>query len=452
MLKKLIPKRLKGLNRNIVLAGTLAVVLVLIGGSVFILSRSNKNSQSNSSQNAANLETAAATKGKITVIEGTVEIKGQNDWSKAQKDQEVDPGTSIRTTGAASRAEIKLEDGSAIRIDASTEITFETLTKSRVVIEQHSGYIYNRVMPIEARTYVVHTENAQFQAAGTAFRTSSSGDEEAVEVFQSTVRETSLNLQAKEGEKLTVINNSDPSLDDKIQKLDIEQIKKDPFIIWNKSLDQKDENFKNDLGFLSDFDGPKIEITNPAGESSIDVSENESKGTVQISGTTEKGVKLTVQSKSIAGSSPIDVTVDGSGGFTTPSIDGALGRSVFEFIATDKAGNKTTTNVSYNFNKKVVTQESGIQLTATDAGDTINFQWSLTGLTTPDGVALLYSRTNNVTYPNGTNNRKISSGNTYSFKKSDLKKGSTYYFKVCRYNEDTADCDIHSNEVSLEIK
>ena len=453
MLKKYIPKRLQNLNRSVILAGSLAVILIIIGAGALITSRSHPKNNANSSQKVSELETAPATKGTLTIIEGTVEVKSQNDWTKAQKDQEITVGTSLRTTGASSRAEVKLEDGSVVRIDAGTEINFETLTKARIVIEQSSGYVYNRVTPQEGRTYIVHTENAQFQAAGTAFRTVNSGDEEAVEVYQSFVRETSVNLQTQEGERLAVKNRADPSKEEKIEKLDIERLKKDPFIIWNRGLDQKDDTFKNQLGFLADFEAPTIKITNPADGATIEVGENDTKGSVEISGSVEKGSKLTVQSKSISGSTPVEVTVDGSGNFTTPSIDAALGRSVFEFVATDKAGNKTTTNVSFTFNKKATAQESSITLTAQDKTDSIDFSWTLTGLSTPDGVALVYGRSSGVIYPNGTNNKKIPSGTTYTFKKpSDWKKGSTYYFKVCRYSEDNAGCDVHSNEVSVEIK
>lgn len=452
MLKKYIPKRLKSLNRNLVLAGSLAFILVLTGGIVYALSRSHSSDSSNTAQEVTEIETAPSTKGTLTIVEGTVETKGQGDWEKAQKDQEIIPGMSVRTTGASSRAEIKLEDGSAVRVDAGTEVKFEALTKARVVIEQVRGYVYNRVTPSEGRTYVVHTANAQFQAAGTAFRTINSGDEEAVEVYQSTVRETSLNLQAQEGEKLTVENQADPSKQKKIEKIDIEQLKKDPFIVWNKNLDQKDDAFKNELGFLGDFDGPIIKVTSPTDGTTIEVGENDSKGSVEITGTVDKGSKMTVLSKSISGSTPVEITVDSNGSFTTPKLDAALGRSVFELVATDKVGNKTTANVSFTFNKKAAAQESSISLTASDNDDSIAFTWTLTGLSTPDGVALVYSRSNNVMYPNGTSNKKITDGNTYSFNKSELKKGSTYYFKVCRYIEESAGCDVHSNEVSLEIK
>lgn len=451
MLKKFIPKKLRKLNRNLVLAGSLAVILLVTGAVAFGLSRSKTGNQSDSAQEIAEIETAETTKGKITIVEGVVDVKLQNDWEKATIDQEIVPGTSIRSTGAASRAEVKLEDGSAVRIDANTEIKFETLTESRIVIDQHSGYVFNRVIPSEGRTYVVHTEKAQFQAAGTAFRTIRTGDEEAVEVFHSAVRETTLNLQAQEGEKLTIENNVDDSKNKKVEKLDIEALKKDAFIVWNKELDLKDDAYKKDLGFLGDFDGPKLTITNPVEGSTIEVGENDTKGTVQISGTVDKGSKLTVQSKSIGGSTPTEVTVDASGNFTTGVLDAALGRSVFEFTATDSSGNKTTTNVSFTFNKKAIVSQSSISLTLNSGGDSLKFGWILDGLTTPDGIQLVYGKNASPSMEEaGVTKVKVASGNAYDLK-TKLQKG-IYHFRVCRYNAASDTCDIYSNDVSTEVK
>lgn len=451
MLKKFIPKKLRKLNRNIILAGALAGILLVTGITALVLSRSHSNTQPGSAEEVSEIETAASTKGTLSILEGVVELKTQNDWEKAQKDQEVSAGSSLRTTGAASRAEVKLQDGSVIRIDANTEIKFETLTESRIVIEQLSGYAYNRVIASESRTYTLHTKNGQYQAAGTAFRTIFSGDEEAVEVYHSSVRETSLNLQAQQGEKLTVENNVDPSKNEKVEKLDIEQLKKDNFIIWNKDLDLKDDLFKNELGFLADFEGPKLKITDPAEGASIEVGENETKASLQISGTVDKGSKLTVQSKSIGGSAPIDVTVDESGNFTTGAVEAALGRSVFEFVATDKSGNKSTTNVSYNFNKKASVSQSSISLTLDSSSDPFKFGWILEGLTTPDGVKLVYGKTASPsTGGAGVTEVKITSGNSYELK-TKLQKG-TYHFRVCRYNAGSDSCDVYSNDVMTEVK
>lgn len=452
MLKKFIPKKLRKLNRNILLASSLAIILIVTAGTAILLSKNKSNSNSTSNQTVSEIETAPTTKGSLTLYQGVAEVKSSNDWEPAKKDFEISPGMSVRTTGAASRAEITLEDGSVVRIDANTEIKFETLTASRVVIEQLSGYVYNRVLPSESRTFTIHTKNAQFQAAGTAFRTIYSGDEEAVEVYQSSVRETNLNLQAQEGEKLTVVNAVNPSKNEKVEKLSIETIKKDPFIVWNKELDLKVDKFKSSMGYLADFDGPPIKFTSPIEESTIEVGENDTKGTVQISGTTDKGAKLTVQSKSIAGSAPTEVAVDASGNFTTNMIDAALGRSVFEFVATDRVGNATTANVSFNFNKKATVSQSSISLTLDDnddTGDSIKFGWVLDGLTTPDGVMLVYGKSASPTLGNAEK-VKVATGNSYELKTKSLK--GTYHFRVCRYIENSDSCDVYSNDETSEIK
>lgn len=446
-------KNLKKLSKNTVLASSLIAILVIVGAWAFLF---NKNSDNEIAQNGqeevSSLETAPAMGAIVSYIEGSVEYKDEKGtWMPASTDTSLVSGTGLKTTGATSRAIVLLDDGSAVRLDANTEVVFESLTMSRVVIAQESGHLYNRVTPSDSRDYIVGTEEAQFQSAGTAFRTIANGDEEAVEVYQSSVKETSTNLSANEGEKLIIKNFVNPDKDETKEKIDIENLKKDTFITWNKEQDLKDPNFKSALGFLGDFDGPKIEITEPGVGSTIEMASDSQSGSTSIKGKTDNGSKLTVQSKSQSGSTPVDVVVNDDGSFDTGQLTAPIGNSVFEFVASDKVGNKTTLSVKYVFKRKVVVQTQGITLSIDTESDDdeIILTWTLDGITTPEGVKVVYSKDTNPTFEDSNDKRVyVETGITTKIDKSEIGT-KPYYFRVCRYT--SSECDVYSNEVKVEL-
>jgi hypothetical protein len=448
--------RYKQLNkkqrRNITLASSLSAILVLVGVWALTFSSSTTNSdqlaKNEDTTQVNDLKTVPAMGAVLTYKEGVVEVKNElGEWSNAPMDAEFSSGMGVRTTGAASRAIVLLDDGSVVRLDANTEVTFESLTQSKVIIAQESGYLYNRVVKAESRTYIVSSESAQYQSVGTAFRTIATGDEEAVEVYQSSIKETSTNLTAAEGEKLIIKDANEPGKNETKEKIDIERVKEDAFIKWNREQDQKDPNFKSSLGFLSDFDGPKIDISEPAVGSSIEVPADQVRGSISVKGKTEAGATLTVQSKSLSGSSPQNVTVQQDGSFETGSLEVPVGTAILEFIATDKKGNKTTQSASYTVKRKTVTQEQGIVLTIDSSAESkIKLSWGLVGIATPDGVKLVVSKDAEPTFPEDSK-EYVESGSSRELKKSDYTDG-TYYFRVCRYNKTTGACDIYSNSVN----
>jgi len=134
----------------------------------------------------------------------------------------------------------------------------------------------------------------------------------------------------------------------------------------------------------------------------------------------------------------------------TPALPVSVGNSVFEFIAKDRTGNKTQLNVSYTIARKSATQNSGIALTLSETADKVELKWGLIGLTTPDGVKVLFSEASNPKFPDSSSiyEKKNQSA---SFKKSEFGGGKTYYFKVCRFNKDKNTCDSYSNEVTITI-
>lgn len=445
-------------SRNTKLAISLGAILVLVAFLSFLFTRSNKPTEvAEEPQEIVQIETADEMLITVSLIEGTLEYKTtETDWQVAEVDQTIQVGTMLRTVGAISRAVLALEDQSEVRMDANSGIEFISTTTSRIIIKHSDGYLYNRIIENPDRDYIVETENAQFESVGTAFRTISTGDEEAVEVYQGQVKEVKSNNTVNSGEKL-VIELDGQDVRSKVEDLDVNDLKDDEFIEWNKKLDSENDLFKNSLGFLSDFDGPSLNITDPKPSSTINVAEGETP-TVTFKGSTEQGTKLIVQSKSVSGSKQLDVAVKDNGSFETPKLTGAFGNSVFEFIATDRRGNETKQNVTITFSRQTGTQEQGIVLTgSSNTSNIISLQWGLVGLTTPDGVRVVYSNASSTpSYPND-DFLPVSSGDSITIDPAsgnntiDDSEQSTYNFRVCRYISATNSCDQYSNAISIEI-
>lgn len=455
---KKIGRRISRFDRNTKLALSLVIVLVIVGTWALVFSKKNNTSLASivgNDRSATERTESPTMKATLTYIEGVVEQKNERgEWSTATQDNSFINGTGLRTSGASSRAVVSFEDGSEIRLDASTEVSFERLSQDQVTIKQDSGYIYSRVTGSSSRKFNVITTNAQYESLGTAFRTSASGDEEAVEVFQSTVSETTSNKSAGEGQKLIVKSNARPEKNGTIEQIDIENLKKDQFIVWNRERDQKSDTFKSNLGYLKDFDGPTIDITEPTEGSSIDVENGATASKVNIKGKTEPKTTLTVQSKSVSGGSVVTVTVKDDGSFETGELDGIVGSSVFEFLAKDRVGNKTTKTVTFVFKRPVSVQEQGITLTAakSEKKRTVTLSWSLVGISTPDGVHILM--TDNGLKPTESDiYKEITKASTSSFDISydALDSSKTYNFVVCRYLNDQDKCDEFSNRASITL-
>ena len=450
-------KKFNGLYPGFKLAIALVLVLVLVGFSMIAFTGSGTEELANEEpQEVAEIETADAIGASVTYTEGTLQVLNEeNVWVDAEDDLQPTEGTKLRTVGATSRAVITFDEGSALRIDANSEVELERVVANRIEIHHIAGYTYNRVTPSESRTYIVFSEDAQYEALGTAFKTATTGDEQSVEVYHSSVKETNTNLTPTEGEKLIVKSEVSPGDDGTIKDIDIELLKQDPFITWNKNLDEQDENFKDLLGYLSDFDAPEIIINSAADGDIVLLDSSANEGTTTFSGSTERGATLTVESKSQSGAAPVEVGVDGSGNFTTPLLSAPIGDAVFTFEVKDRVGNIATKNIRITFQRKSapVASVNAIVLNGSlnDDDDKVELSWTLSGeLIAPDGVKVLFDDNSGLSYPQDSETL-VNSGNSYSIKTSKLDKGETNYFRVCVYDADKDECTKYSNELSIAI-
>ena len=441
------------LNKTTVLAGSLALILLIVGITAFAMTRSEEVEESESVvvvEDEKPVELGAA----IIIDEGTLEIKSEetSEWQDADTTTQVGQSAELRTVGATSRAVIAFDDGSAVRLDGNSEIMIEELTTTNIEIKHISGYTYNRVLPSENIKYVVTSTEAQYEAQGTAFKTASTGDEESVEVYHSSVIETGTNKTAQEGEKLTVSNKTKPTENGTVTKLDIEAVKSDSFVQWNRDLDENDDNYKENLGFLKDVTAPTLTINKSDGEVVL-LEPSATEGTIEITGKTESGAKLTVQSKSQDGSSPIDVTVGGDGSFTTPVLTAPVGNSTFEFIAKDRTGNTTTKTLRITFQKKsqpVAGNAVSFVLSADASDSKVNISWTLSNITAPDGVEVVYGLTSNpILGAEGVESTLVSDTST-SIKYNEFSSGKNY-IKACVYDKASGTCGQYSNQATVDI-
>jgi len=454
---------IKKLNRNTLLIIVLTIILVLFGAIALVITNRGTESPINNDVVNENITKLPKSLGaKITILEGSLQTKDKKDkWIDADKTLKIVAGTAVRTIGAVSKAEVTLEDGSILRLDANTEVKFTSLNVDRVEITQASGDVYNRVIPAGKKPYIIVTAEAQYEATdNAAFMTTTAGNEETVDVFYGSVHETVTNQKPRAGEKLTVKSYVSPREAGRIKSLNIEKIKKNSFIIWNRSLDLVNTNFKNKLGFITDIKNPPITLETPKDGDTVLLDPNATEGATSFKGKTEKGASLTVRSKSQLNAKAIAVSVESDGSFATPVISAPLGSSVFEFVSKDRVGNVTIKNIRITFQRKsqpVVKDSIFLNVNLSSDKSSVDTTWAYGGLTTaPDGIQVIWSLTSissKPSYPDAVNSKLVVTGttSTIDISTSTFTSGEEYSFRVCKYNATTDTCGLYSNSVKVLI-
>jgi hypothetical protein len=341
-------------------------------------------------------------------------------------------------------------------LNGDTEVTLTAIREAEVVIMQQNGQVYSRVSPSSDGTYTVETNEGSFVALGTAFKTTSGGDEESVEVYDSSVEESTSDKNVEQGKKLYLKNVQDTSKENKIEDLDIDVVKADAFVKWCRDEDEKTDEFKDKLGFLSDITTPELNITSPANNSTVTVDADATSGSTIFKGKTEVGATLTIQSLSVSGSEPITVTVGPDGSFQSDTVTGIIGASKFEVIAKDAGGNKNKQTITITFKKKSTATTYPITLSY---GGFIDGKYQVgwttsSSFTEGDGFKVVWNTSGDPTYPtSGTkagaafyeNEDEIAALSLDASPDNDLK----YYVRVCRITG--SECDNYSNTISITV-
>ena len=229
-------------KKSYLLAAVAFTVVIIFGVVAWTLTANEDAADDVATSTIEKTETEFAS--AVTLVEGTVEssIDGET-WSAVSGGETIEVGNYVRTL-ADSRAVILLDDGSAIRLDASTRMQLTAADTSLSEVTLHSGQVYTRVVESEDRTFAVVTSHDRFEALGTAYKTSTSDGTDAVEVYQSKVMVDSDGTQVEEGNKYDTASRQKTSID-------LDTLKDDDFLQWNKQQDSQDDDFKDLLGVLN---------------------------------------------------------------------------------------------------------------------------------------------------------------------------------------------------------
>jgi hypothetical protein len=390
----------------------------------------------NNTANSSSLP--ASISGEIAYIEGQTEFRnGDNGWKAAEAGTTLVAGDSIRTFAEA-RAIINLDDGSALRLNGNSQITLAQLDPQKIVIANDSGEVYARVASLD-REFAVIAGDMKYQSLGTAYTTFNEEGVKGVKVYHSKVKvndnaEVSFEKVVSEGEEFYKQNKNNKNIEGKIDKLELSEIKKDAFALWNKDQDEKSGTKKEDLGKLGDLVAPKLTILSPKMESTTENSK------VTVKGATDLDAKIYVAGKEVANQ---------SGNFSKEvSLSAGLNKITVKVMDANGNTASQTLKVTYQVDEPTPSTgtTAGIVITSiSQVSDGLKVQWQVNGgLDVSQGFKLVYNKTGNPTYG-------VDSGAYYD-KSTDRagvvykKDGNTYYVRVCRYTG--SGCDNYSNVVS----
>ena len=460
-------KTFTGLSSNGKLVVFLSTILLLTG-IISIITVVSSQDEVREDTAINNFETQVSTltplQVKITLIDGNVSYKsssGTGEWEKASNDTEITTNDEVKTEGAGSRAILTFVNGSESRLDGDSHVKIDASTEEKIETFVQNGRTYNRVTS-DSIPYSVETSDAHYEALGTVFVVESSGDRQSIDVIESSIIETTTNNTIDQGNRYIVKSMINPSDNKKVERIEINDYKNDPFIEWNLSIDEANEEYKKKLGFLQDTEAPTIEIISPKQDEVILTASSSDTGSVQIKGKAPSATKITVTAKSISGSPTVEATIESDGSFTAPAIDSPLGLSVFELEARDRAGNISTASLRVTIQQKsapVEEEESSLLLlkSVENKNDSIYYTWYMSKDIDESQVRVLYSKTNNPTLSKNEGVKTPNKGGdspatvTASFDSGGLDK-DTYYIRMCELNEAQTECVKLSNSLSVEVK
>ncbi|MDX1765662.1 MAG: FecR domain-containing protein [Candidatus Saccharimonadales bacterium] len=419
---------MQGMGKMLWLA--LIALLIAAAGIGFLFLNRDDPVKNDSSDQSYTLGSAAV------LVEGTVEQRTPGgDWSTINVGDSLAPQTEIRT-GSDGRVVVNIDDGSAIRLDYDSEARLSSLKADNIVIDNTDGQMYSRVVASEGRTFEVSIGEAEFVSVGTAFRTLNTADQKGVETFESKVKVKSDETEVEEGKGYYTKNPDGET--DKVVDLDIEKLKDDDFIKWNKDKDGENDAYKDKLGFIGDFEGPSLKINNPPDGK---VTDNSS---IDVQGITEAGATVTINGKNV------DVQAEGE---FDHKINLEWGKNTITVIAKDANGNTTkktikVTRQSEESKEEEKPETQSITLSGevdSDKGK-IFLEWSVNNVETTKFKVVWAEPPTKPEYPSPND------GSMLVADKSAVVTGlydKTYYFRVCAYDADTGKCTLYSNKIQL---
>lgn len=447
-----------------IIAGIAVAILGLIAATIIILLRPTEPAASTNTK--AQTSTQVASQGAaITYTEGTVEYTKAGKWQPVANSPSLSAGDSVRT-GNAARTIIALDDGSAIRLDQNSEVTLTRLTVNSVVITNKTGNVYSRVTASTSRTFDVIVNDQTYTALGTAFKTTNDSSTEGVAVYHSKVSVKG-KATVEEG-KSYYLKATDTTKLDKVTDIDVNALKADAFLKWNKAEDEKETAFADKLGVLKDIDKPaEAPAQTPAPAQKPATSTTPAVGISALGAKVDNGIKVSWSTTGIDTKNGFKVAYSKSN--ATP----AYGQDSAKYV--EGSANSVTLELkdgktwhirvcrydgdgkcSYYSNTVSVTaplieaaKVTPGTVSAVLSGNTLS--WSFTG-SAPYGYKVVWNTSGSPTYPTSGENagaKYMSSGNSLNVSENISNPG-VYKVRVCAYanGTDSNACLYYSNEVT----
>lgn len=419
--------------KKVLIGAVIVLILALVGAGALWMTHDDPVSDSNS-------EVIYYQGSAVTAVEGDVEFNSGSGWNAAEQGTQLEEGYSLRTLGN-SRAVITLDEGSAVRLDSDSVVTITKLTADEVVIDNASGHVYARVVPSETRVFSVTVDGQAYAALGTAFQTVNEKEEKGVEVYHSKV-DVKNKTEVNAGEAYFTLSK-DEARNGKVTKLDLEKLKSDDFINWNKTKDEANDEFANELGILKDLKDGKEEK-----EETTPPPTNDSTRGISVSATkVDDGIKVTWSVDGISITEGFKVTYsksdttptygENSAQYVSPDKTSTVlglydGKSYFIRVCAyrgDKQCDSYSKTVSATAPQKEVTRGD---MTASLGSDGYTLNWSYTGEAT-FGYKVNWSTTDSPQYgADGTTSKLVTWGTSLNLNEIITETG-IYYVSVCAY-------------------
>ncbi len=212
----------------------------------------------------------------VYYFEGIVQrLDRSGNWQDLKINDVLNEGDNIRVM-AGSRAVISFDGRGDMRLDSSSKIQLNSLKSNHIIVTNLEGEVYTRVEKDGHSVFEILVDDISYQSLGTAFKTINTETKKGVEVYESKVKiskDGKEQVVVAEGNKFYVRNTEDPSKENVIDEVVLEEIAQDSFVIWNKEQD-KTKFVQEDLGILAKTDPlvPQVTINVSTKEEGIQLS------------------------------------------------------------------------------------------------------------------------------------------------------------------------------------
>lgn len=379
----------------------------------------------------------ASLKAVSAYVEGTIEYVRLGSTGNLPQNFDLQEGDMIKT-GDNGKAILSLDDGSVLRLNNNTEVELTSLHPNSIVITNKKGEVYSRIADLE-RSFEVKIDEYSMKSLGTAYLTKNMDSEKGVEVFESSVefKKADESKTIEQGKEYYFVK--DGKENNEIGELNLDDLKEDEFVVWNRSEDLKLEDFKNKMGFLQNIDGVMLEISTPKNEATTEDSE------ILVEGKTDTDAKVYIN----------DTEVTNTDGKFSQKIALEMGENKINVRAENSLGHKNEKSLKVTRRERAQEQNqesnqqqqqgASISLSGSATDDGINFSWTVTGVDISQGFKLVKSESASPVYP-GNDYQYLSDNATRSYKWS-IQDGKTYHFRVCQYLGGS--CGVYSNNITV---